>query len=169
MKKIVLALALILLPALAFAQTPQRANTLTPATLPLSGVCNGSPPALPAIGVDVADPSSFLEQASPCALVLAEYGYTYNVPTTGFSLTIAAGIATLALNPAGELATGTIVFPAVAVDRWKITVTSTAAIDAVTFTPGGGATIKGAPAGLAANVPITWQYIASCTCYMVIG
>ena len=38
--------------------------------------------------------------------------YDYQVPTTGFSYTFAAGVQTLILNPAATLATGTITMPA---------------------------------------------------------
>ena len=51
--------------------------------------------------------------------------YDYQVLTTAFSYTFAAGTQTLIINPAGTLATGTVTMPAAPADGMVITVEST--------------------------------------------
>ena len=56
--------------------------------------------------------------------------YDYQVLTTGFSYTFAAGTQVLVINPAGTLATGTITMPAAPADGMTITFSSTQTITA---------------------------------------
>ena len=58
--------------------------------------------------------------------------YDYQVPTTGFSYTFAAGTTVLVMNPAGTLATGTITMPAAPADGMTISFSSTKTITALT-------------------------------------
>jgi hypothetical protein len=94
--------------------------------------------------------------------------YTYNVPVTGFSLTIGAAIQYLILEPAGVLATGTITMPASPTDGYQVGFTSTQAVTALTLTPNTGQTIRNSPTALAAGVGITFIYrAANATWYRV--
>lgn len=94
--------------------------------------------------------------------------YTYNVPVTGFSLTIGAAVQYLILDPAGTLATGTITMPASPTDGFTVTISSSKAVTALTLTPGAGQTIANTNSALAAGVGLTFLYrSANATWYRV--
>ena len=94
--------------------------------------------------------------------------YTYNVPLTGFALTIGASIQYLILEPAGVLATGTITMPASPTDGYRVGFTSTQVVTALTLTPNTGQTIRNSPTALAAGVGVTFLYrSANATWYRV--
>lgn len=76
---------------------------------------------------------------------VCDQAYSKQVPTTGFSITIAAGLQTLILDPAGTLATGTITLPAKPADGQQIRITSTQMITALTVAANAGQSIKNAP------------------------
>ena len=88
--------------------------------------------------------------------------YDYQVLTTGFSYTFAAGTQVLVINPAGTLATGTITMPASPSDGMTITVESTQQVTALTMS-GNGGTIVGAATQLIPNQPLSWVYRTSNT------
>jgi hypothetical protein len=83
--------------------------------------------------------------------------YDYQVLTTAFSYTFAAGTQVLVINPAGTLATGTITMPAAPSDGMTITVESTQQVTALTMS-GNGGTIVGAATQLIPNQPLSWVY-----------
>lgn len=89
--------------------------------------------------------------------------YDYQVLTTGFSYTFAAGTQTLVINPAGTLATGTITMPASPVDGMVITVVSTQQVTAVTVAANTGQTMVGGAAQLIPNQPLSFMYRLSNT------
>ena len=89
--------------------------------------------------------------------------YDYQVLTTAFSYTFAAGTQTLIINPAGTLATGTVTMPAAPADGMVITVESTQIITALTLSPNTGQSIVGVPATLFANQPLSYVYRLSNT------
>jgi len=96
--------------------------------------------------------------------------YDYQVLTTGFSYTFAAGVQTLVINPAGTLATGTITMPASPSDGMTITVESTQQVTAITVNANTGQSIVGAPSQLVPNQPMSWVYrLANTTWYPFIG
>lgn len=85
--------------------------------------------------------------------------YDYQVLTTGFSYTFAAGTQTLVINPAGVLATGTITMPASPVDGMVITITSTQPITTLTVNANTGQSINnGGALGLAAGGSLSYVY-----------
>lgn len=88
--------------------------------------------------------------------------YDYQVLTTGFSYTFAAGTQVLVINPAGTLATGTITMPAAPSDGMTITVESTQQVTALTMS-GNGGTVVGAAVQLIPNQPLSWVYRATGT------
>jgi len=88
--------------------------------------------------------------------------YDYQVLTTGFTYTFAAGTTVLVINPAGTLATGTITFPAAPVDGMTVTFSSTQTITALTLA-GNGKTIVSAVTLLPANQATTYVYRLSNT------
>jgi len=94
--------------------------------------------------------------------------YTYNVPVTGFSITIGAAIQYLILEPAGTLATGTITMPASPTDGYRVGIASTKIVTTLTLTPNTGQTIPNSPTALAAGVGVTFLYrSANATWYRV--
>jgi hypothetical protein len=84
--------------------------------------------------------------------------YDYQVLTTEFTYTFAAGTQTLVINPAGTLATGTITMPAAPADGMVITIESTQQVTAVTVQGNTGQTITGAPVQLIPNQPLSFMY-----------
>lgn len=81
------------------------------------------------------------------------------VPLTGASIQVAAGVYTLVLNPAGTLAALTVVFPQAPVDNQNFLLTSSQIVTALTLTPGAGSTINAAATSLAANVAIEYRFV----------
>ena len=88
--------------------------------------------------------------------------YDYQVLTTGFSYTFAAGTQVLVIDPAGTLATGTITMPASPADGMTITVESTQQVTALTMS-GNGGTVVGPAVQLIPNQPLSWVYRTSNT------
>ena len=84
--------------------------------------------------------------------------YDYQVLTTGFTYTFAAGTQVLVINPAGTLATGTITMPAAPSDGMTITVESTQEVTALTLNGNTGQTVTGKPVQLIPNQPLSWVY-----------
>ena len=91
--------------------------------------------------------------------------YDYQVPTTGFSYTFAAGVQTLIMNPAGTLATGTITMPAAPADGMVITFSSTKAITALTVNANTGQTINNAVTTLAVGQSASYVYRTASTAW----
>lgn len=77
---------------------------------------------------------------------------SFQVPITGFSITIAAGVSTLMLDPAGTLATGTIIMPAAPADGLIINIGATQTITALTVSANSGQSIKNAPTTLTVSL-----------------
>ena len=92
--------------------------------------------------------------------------YDYQVSTTGFSYTFAAGTTVLVMNPAGTLATGTITMPAAPADGMTISFSSTQAITALTVSANTGQSIVGNPTTLNAGGGASFVYrLANTTWY----
>ena len=96
--------------------------------------------------------------------------YDYQVLTTGFGYTFAAGVQVLVINPAGTLATGTITMPASPSDGMTITVESTQQVTAITVNANTGQSIVGAASQLIPNQSLSWIYrLANTTWYPFFG
>jgi hypothetical protein len=89
--------------------------------------------------------------------------YDYQVLTTGFTYTFAAGTQVLVINPAGTLATGTVTMPAAPVDGMNITISSTQQITALTINGNTGQSIVGNTTALKAGGAQTFIYRLSNT------
>lgn len=97
---------------------------------------------------------------------ISDQSADYQVPLTGFSITIPNGISWLNLDPAGALASGTVTMPAVALDGQNVMISSSQAIAALLVLPNGGQTVNAGSAGLGANTMAWWRYrIANMTWY----
>ena len=96
-------------------------------------------------------------------------GINYQTPTTGFSITIGNNDCNLILEPAGTLATGTVVMPATPTDKQVVRISSTQVITALTVNANTGQTIKGAVTTLAANGFASWIYRSTNTTWYRIG
>lgn len=82
--------------------------------------------------------------------------FQYEVPLTGFSISVRSGF--LHLNPAGTLATGTVLLPLNPLDGQKFGIVSTQLQTALTITANAGDTIANTSTSLAALLPILWRY-----------
>ena len=91
--------------------------------------------------------------------------YQYSVPATAFSITANKQTTYVLINPAGTLATGTLITPATPGDGQSLCMMSSQTQTALTVTANtgqtmasyGGATVT----ALTANTPVCWFYIAS--------
>lgn len=89
--------------------------------------------------------------------------YDYQVLTTAFTYTFAAGTQVLVINPAGTLATGTITMPAAPSDGMTITFSSSQQITALTLSGNTGQSIVGAATSMSAKSGVTYVYRATGT------
>lgn len=97
---------------------------------------------------------------------VADQSYSLQTPVTGFSITIANNISTLLVNPAGPLASGTIIMPATPVDGQNINISTTHSITALTLSPNAGQTVTLPPLTLTAGSGIQYIYnLANTTWY----
>lgn len=80
------------------------------------------------------------------------------VPTTGFTITVANNTSTLLLNPAGTLATGTVTMPAAPFDGQEVRFSSTQIVTTLTVSPNASQTISNAPSTIAAGQGYAWIY-----------
>lgn len=71
--------------------------------------------------------------------------YYYQVPLTGFAITIPNSVTTLILEPAGTLATGTVTLPTAPTDGQVVRITSTQTITALTVSVASTQTVRNAP------------------------
>jgi hypothetical protein len=86
-------------------------------------------------------------------------GYLYNVPTTGFTINLTVAQSALSLNPAGTLATGTVVMPATILDGKVVSVFTTQTITALTLSTTNGATFTpAAVTTLVAGANVNYVY-----------
>jgi hypothetical protein len=95
--------------------------------------------------------------------------YDYQVLTTGFTYTFAAGTQVLVINPAGTLATGTITMPASPADGMTIRFSSIQIITALTVSANTGQSIAAAVTTLAAGGGAAYIYrLANTTWYRTV-
>lgn len=79
----------------------------------------------------------------------ADYGYSFQTPTTGFSITLGNNTWHTILDPAGTLATGTITMPSTPIDGMLVEVRSSQVVTALTVSANAGQSIKGQPSSFA--------------------
>lgn len=92
--------------------------------------------------------------------------YSYQTPSTGFSITPAAGVSRLVINPAATLATGTVIMPASPVDGQLLVIMSSQIVTALTLSANGGQSILGALTTLALGGRIECIYRAASTTWI---
>jgi hypothetical protein len=83
---------------------------------------------------------------------MADTSYSYQTPSTGFTITIGDAVQTLILDPSGALLAGTITMPANPVDGHLVRITSTQNITTLTVSPNSGQSIKNAPTGFTVSL-----------------
>lgn len=93
----------------------------------------------------------------------ADQSYSLQAPTTGFTITIDDNVKTLALNPSGTLATGTITMPANPIDGQEVRVTSSQIVTTLTVLANAGQTISGAPTTITDTAGFAYIYNLSGT------
>lgn len=93
--------------------------------------------------------------------------YSYQIPVTAFSITVANGVDYLYLNPAGTLATGTLTMMASPSDGQRFCLQDTQTQTAITIQANTGQTLASGtfgmttPTALVANTKYCWLYIGS--------
>lgn len=93
----------------------------------------------------------------------------YQVPLTGFTITIGNTDNILIIEPAGTLATGTIIMPASPTNGQVVRISSTQVVTALTVSANTGQTIKDAVTTIAANGFASWVYRSTDTTWYRIG
>jgi len=93
----------------------------------------------------------------------------YQVPLTGFTITIGNTDNILIIEPAETLATGTIIMPASPTNGQVVRISSTQVVTALTVSANTGQTIKGAVTTIAANGFASWVYRSTNTTWYRIG
>ncbi len=94
--------------------------------------------------------------------------YSYNTPTTGATITMAAYERRCIVNPAGTLAALTVHLPPSPVDKQVAGVASSQIITALTVASGtGGASLVGLPSSLAAGGAFTALYRSASTTWYI--
>lgn len=83
----------------------------------------------------------------------------YDTPATGFSITFSRGSQQLIINPAGILASGTVVFPMDASNGQPACVVSTEAVSSISFVGSSGQKVLGAPPDLPPFNSICFVYV----------
>jgi hypothetical protein len=86
--------------------------------------------------------------------------YNYQVPVNGFSITFPDGAINLVIDPAGVLATGTIVMPPNPIDGMVVSMITSQTITAITISPNQGQSVVNAPASLT-NSGLSFIFIQS--------
>lgn len=97
-------------------------------------------------------------------LALSVFDYTMasiQIPINAFTFNIPDKTQVITLDPAGALASGTIVMPPNPVDGQPLQVSSTAAIASLTVSANAGQTIKNAPTSIAAGGAFSYYYHAA--------
>lgn len=94
---------------------------------------------------------------------VADPGYNYQTPSTGFTITMANTNFHLILDPAGTLATGTITMCAAPVDGQVVDIKISQIITALTVAGNSGQSVKGNPTSAAVGSSFTGIYRATNT------
>lgn len=97
------------------------------------------------------------------------HGYSRQIPSTGFSITIGNQVAYLILKPAVTLASGTITMPAAPVDGQEVGISSTQIISTLVIQGNTGQTIDGPLTTLTSNGFGRWKYILADTTWYRVG
>jgi hypothetical protein len=96
----------------------------------------------------------------------ADAGYSYQTPSTGFSITLGNTTFTTILDPAGTLATGTITMPASPVDGQMVQFSVSQIVTTLTVAANSGQSIKDAPTTVSAGGGFRYIYrLANTTWY----
>lgn len=82
----------------------------------------------------------------------------YSQPVAGFTLTLGQFDSLVIIDPAGVLATGTIVMASPVIDQQRVSIRSSQTITALTISPGAGQSVAGAPTTIAAGGTIDALY-----------
>lgn len=93
----------------------------------------------------------------------ADYGYSFQTPATGFTITLGSTTWHTILDPAGTLATGTLTMPATPIDGMLVDVRSSQIVTALTVSPNAGQSIKGQPSSFAVGGILSCIYRAGNT------
>lgn len=94
---------------------------------------------------------------------VADSGYSYQTPSTGFTITMGNAVYHLVLDPAGTLTTGTITMCAAPVDGQMVDIKISQIITTLTVAGNSGQLVKGNPTSAAVGSSFTGIYRATNT------
>lgn len=113
--------------------------------------------------IGASTPSSIKATTLSTSNIISDTSYSYQQPTNLFTLTPAAGVGRLLLDPAGALAAGTITMPASPVDGQLLIIQSSQIVSALTLSANAGQSILGALSTIALGGRIECLYRAAST------
>lgn len=105
----------------------------------------------------------------PSVVLALRVGYDYQVPLTGFSITLSNFATNLILDPAGTLATGTLTMPAAPLNAQICGVACSQAVTALTMNPNAGQTLNGGLTAFVGNDFAQYQYVQAITTWFRTG
>lgn len=93
-------------------------------------------------------------------VMVAGGAYQYAAPTAGTTVTVAANVNNLVLDPAGTLATLTIALPAASslIDGQTLHISSSQTVTALTMSAGSGTSISNSPTALTISTTASYGY-----------
>lgn len=146
----------------------QSTSNTVPGTLPSNSNCTTTVPAGPSaltgnelVPADTNLPNGSGQETVRVPMVLAAGGaYQYAAPTAGSTVTVAANVNNLVLDPAGTLATLTVALPAASalIDGQTIHISSSQTVTALTMTAGSGTSISNSPTALTISTTTSYGY-----------
>lgn len=132
--------------------------TVNGTTVPVAGFYR---PATNVVGVSTASTLCSEWDANGNYITIKGRGdqsYSRQIPSTGFTITIANNTRTLLLIPAGTLATGTVTMPATPFDGQEVRFSTSQAITALTVSPNTSQSILNAPTTATPGQGFSWLY-----------
>lgn len=134
----------------------------------LSGSATAGAPSITTVGTDTNPPLLIKPKGTGQVIhgnPVADQAYDFQTPVTGFSITMAAGRSREVLDPAGALASGTIVMPATAgvVDGQFACVSSSQTVTALAVNANTSQLIKNQPSTMAAGTAFCMMWRAANT------
>jgi hypothetical protein len=109
--------------------------------------------------IELTPPGSATYAYIPLSAVRDGAQYVYNVPPSGFTITMTAEQSVLSLNPAATLATGLVTLPPALYDGKIVTIFSTQTVTVLSMSAANSATfVPAAPGTIAANTALSFIY-----------
>lgn len=146
----------------------QSTSNTVPGTLPSNSNCTTTIPAGPTaltgnelVPADTNIANGGGQETVRIPMVMVAGGaYQYAAPATGNTVTVAANVSNLVLDPAGTIATLTVALPAASalIDGQTLHISSSQTVTALTMSAGSGTSISNSPTALTISTTASYGY-----------